>query len=210
MKGMLPDKAGLDAAVAALQNDAVIAYPTETVYGLGVNPFSETALDALFQVKARERDKPVLLIVDTFAQIENYIAHVSDAAMLCMKKFWPGPLSLVLPAVSGVHDCLTDSQGRICVRCPDHPVARQLCRLWGGAITSTSANLSGRPPACCATDAALPGVTLVLDAGDLCTLPPSTVFEPETGTILRSGPVTLEMLGEAVALSQQKRRTIAT
>jgi len=206
MKRALPDAEGFSAAVAALQSDAVIAYPTETVYGLGVNPFSDKALDALFTVKARERDKPVLLIVDAFAQIEKYVNHVSHAARLCMEKFWPGPLSLVLPAVPGLPDCLTDSQGHLCVRCPDHPVARQLCRFWGGAITSTSANVSGQPPARCAIDAALPGVALVLDAGALHTLPPSTVFDPETGQVLREGPVTLEMLTEAVALSSQKRR----
>jgi len=207
MTRVLPDKTGLTAAVDALRKDEVIAYPTETVYGLGVNPFSEKALDALFRVKEREWGKPVLLIVDCIAQIEVYLAGVSDTAQRCMERFWPGPPSLVLPAVTGSHECLVDKRGCICVRCPEHPIARELCLAWGGPITSTSANMSGKPPARCAEDALLPGVTLALDAGELNTLPPSTIFDPETGTILREGPITLEMLGDVVALSSLTRRS---
>ena len=210
MKQVQPDSAGFAVAVAALQAERVIAYPTETVYGLGVNPFSEIALDALFTVKEREKDRPVLLIVDTFSQIEKYISRVSQAAALCMEKFWPGPISLLFPAVSGLPDCLTDSMGRICVRCPDHPAARKLCRLWGGAITSTSANISGAAPARCAAEAVLPGVAVVLDAGELRELPPSTVFDPEKEQLLREGSITLEMIREAGVFSPEKIRTVMT
>lgn len=192
---------GVAAAVEALKRGSVIAYPTETVYGLGADPFSEPALDALFKIKAREPDKPVLMIVDRLEQIEGRLAAISPAAKRCMERFWPGPLSLVLPAISGLPKSLTDKTGRICVRCPDHPVARQLCRLFGGPLTSTSANRSGQPPARCPEAALLPGVALVVDAGLLDELPPSTVFDPENGKILRQGPVTLEMLEDVVALS---------
>ena len=201
MNRVLPDEAGFAAALDALRKDAVIAYPTETVYGLGVNPFSDEALASLFRVKERDMNHPVLLIIDHLEQIEKYVANIGVPARRCMEKFWPGPLSLVLPAVPGLSSCLTDKKGRICVRCPDHPVARELCRVWGGPITSTSANISGRPPAQCAVDAALPGVTLVIDAGALHQMPPSTVFDPESKTILREGPITVEMLNTLVALS---------
>ena len=199
MNRVLPDAAGYAAAIEALKQGSVIAYPTETVYGLGVAPFSETALEALFNVKTREPDKPVLLIVDSLEQIEGCLAAISTAAKRCMEQFWPGPLSLILPAMPGLPASLTDTQGHVCVRCPDHPVARKLCRLFGGPLTSTSANISGHPPARCAADAALPDVALVIDAGELNNLPPSTVFDPETGTILREGPISLEMLVEVMA-----------
>ncbi len=197
MKRVMADEAGMEAAVAALQREAVVAYPTETVYGLGVNPFSETALDALFAVKEREPDRPVLLVVDALSDVERHVVAISDAARTCMEAFWPGPLSLLLHAVPDTPGRLTDPNGYLCVRCSEHPVARTLCRAWGGPITSTSANLSGHPPARTAEDAALPGVALVLDAGPLTALPPSTVFNPETGQILRAGPITEAMLLEA-------------
>jgi len=168
---------------------------------LGADPFDKTALEALFKIKNREPDKPVLMIVDNLGQIEGRLAAISSVAQRCMERFWPGPLSLVLSAMPGLPAGLTDTQGRICVRCPDHPVARKLCRLFGGPLTSTSANISGRPPARRAEEAALPGVALVMDAGELNALSPSTVFDPENGKILREGAVSLEMLAEVVALS---------
>jgi L-threonylcarbamoyladenylate synthase len=201
MSRVLPDETGFAAALDALRKDAVIAYPTETVYGLGVNPFSEAALSTLFRVKERDLNHPVLLIIDHLTQIKKYVTHISAPASRCLEKFWPGPLSLVLPAVPGLPSCLLDKNGHICVRCPDHPVARELCRLWGGPLTSTSANLSGKPPAQCARDAALPGVALVMDAGVLHPMPPSTVFDPEAKTVLREGPITVEMLKEVMAIS---------
>jgi len=198
MNFVAPDTAGYEAAAVALRNNDVIAYPTETVYGLGVNPFSEEALDALFAVKARDPERPALLIVATFSQIEDKVRCVSDAARRCMDQFWPGPLSLLLPAVSGLPGRMLDDRGRLCVRCPAHPVARGICRAWGGPITSTSANLSGAPPAQTAAAAGLPGVALVMDGGVLNRQPPSTVYDPETGRVLRQGAITAAMLSEVV------------
>lgn len=192
-----PDSSGFQAAVTQLTADRVVAYPTETVYGLAVNPFSEKALDALFAVKQREADKPVLLIVADNAQMATLVARISDAATRCIEAFWPGPLSLLLPASTQLPARLMDNAGHVCVRCPDHPAARALCRHWGGPLTSTSANLSGLPPARDADNAALPGVALVLDGGVLEQQAPSTLYAPESCRILRAGPITAEMLEAA-------------
>lgn len=181
-------------AVRALSQCEVVAYPTETVYGLAVDPFSEQALDALFSVKKREDTHPVLLIVADEAQAMRLVSSVSDHARACMARFWPGPLSLLFPPRESVSPRLLGENGCICLRCPGYLTARDLCRRWGGALTSTSANLSGCPPARCAADAALPGVSLVLDGGVLMDSPPSTVYDPETRRILRQGPVTEAML----------------
>ena len=194
-----PDAAGLDGTVQVIGTGAVVAYPTETVYGLAVNPFSEEALDALFSVKARDAAHPVLLIVADNTQIALLTGEVSKRAAACMAAFWPGPLSLLFPPLPGMPSRLLGDSGQICVRCPSHGIARELCRRWNGPLTSTSANLSGEPPARTAEDAALPGVSLVLDGGRLESYPPSTVYDPEAGIVLRPGPITIEMIEEACA-----------
>ncbi len=188
---------GISEALRVLAEDGVVAYPTETVYGLAVNPFSEAALDALFRVKQRDAKHPVLLIVAGVEQVSVLASAVSDRARACMNAFWPGPLSLLLPGVSTLPKRLLDEAGRCCVRCPGREIARDLCRQWGGPLTSTSANLSGLPPAVTAGEAALPGVALALDGGSLEAHLPSTVYDPETGTVLRPGEITAELLEQA-------------
>ncbi len=188
---------GIEEAIRIISGGGVVAYPTETVYGLAVNPFSEEALDALFQVKARDETRPVLLIVADAPQVTSLSHHIPTHAHACMKAFWPGPLSLLMPGTAGLPKRLLDAAGRVCVRCPGHELARELCRQWGGALTSTSANLSGLPPAKTAGEALLAGVSLVLDGGTLPAHPPSTVYDPESRTVLRTGEITAEMIDKA-------------
>lgn len=197
MKPVMPDAAGIAEAAAAIASGHVVAYPTETVYGLGTDPFSEQALDHLFHIKARDEHHPVLLIVADARQALTLTDTVSPRALACIQAFWPGPLSLLLPAVPGIPNRLLDASGHVCVRCPGHEIARELCRRVAGPITSTSANLSGMPPARTAQDAGISGVTLVLEGGTLNPSPPSTVYDPETNSILRPGPVTMEMIEAA-------------
>ncbi len=194
MKSVFPDAPGLATAVAALRAGEVVAHPTETVYGLAADPLSETALDALFAVKGREAYKSVLLIVDSAQRAASLTTNLSESALRCMESFWPGPLSLVLPGVPGLPDRIVGDGGTVCVRCPGCGAARDLCRLWGGALTSTSANRAGAPPAVSASDAALPGVSVVIDGGILGKQPPSTLFDPVLKRVLRSGPITEAML----------------
>lgn len=200
MKILLPDNDGILESVGALRAGEVVAHPTETVYGFAVDPFSESALDRLFAVKEREPGKPVLLIVDDMEQVRGLAAVLPAEAVKCMEAFWPGPLSLLLPALPHLPARIQDNDGHVCVRCPAHPVARRLCREFGGPLTSTSANKAGAPPARAIADAALDGVCLGLDAGVLTDLPPSTVFDPVGKRILRVGPVTDAMLRDAGVL----------
>lgn len=191
------DTEGIFEALRILASDGVVAYPTETVYGLAVHPFSEAALDALFRVKQREEGRPVLLIVSDAGQVSALARAVPERARACMNAFWPGPLSLLLPGLPALPKRLLDAAGRCCVRCPGNDIARELCRQWGGPLTSTSANLSGRPPAVTAEEAALPGVALALQGEGLAVRLPSTVYDPETGTVLREGEITAEMIARA-------------
>lgn len=195
MTQVLPANAeGMGRAVALLRENQVVAYPTETVYGLAVNPFSGAALDALFSVKLRDRGKPVLMIIGSQAHLAGLAAPPSERARKCMEAFWPGPLSLLLPAAEGLSPLLTGGNAKICVRCPGLGLAREFCDAWGGAITSSSANFSGAEPARTAAAALIPGVAGVLDGGALGDSMPSTVYDPDGDMVLREGPVTPEML----------------
>ena len=189
-----PDGPGLARAVEALRADGIVACPTETVYGLSVNPFSDAALDALFAVKARDRGKPVLVMISDPEQLAGVTASVSARARRCMEAFWPGPLSLLLPAAPGLSPLVTGGQAKICVRCTSCAAARALCRAWGGPLTSTSANFSGAPAAMSALTAAVPGVAVVLDGGILPASLASTVYDPDEDRLLRAGPVELESI----------------
>jgi len=187
------DAASIAVAAEALRRGEVVAYPTETVYGLGVDPRSPEAVARLFDVKGRAQDQPVLLIIAEPEGVEQ-IAHVSAAARRCIDGFWPGPLTLVLPAKGAFPPGVQAPDGTVAVRCPAHPAARAIARAFGGPITSTSANRAGAPPAPRAAAAALDGVFCVLDGGDLPPSAPSTVYAPDRDEILREGAISAEAL----------------
>ena len=189
MKILLPTAEGLSTAADAIGAGEIVAYPTETVYGLGVDPFSPVALDLLFTIKGRDSRNPVLLIVDSEAQLHQVVGEISPGAAACMKAFWPGPLSLLFPKADGLPDVLSGPDGRICVRQTSCPIARALCRAVGHAITSTSANRSGEPPVETLCDLALEGVIAGIDGGRLTPSAPSTVFDPDAGRVLRPGAI---------------------
>ena len=194
MKVVLPDEAGIAEAVRALRNGEIVAYPTETVYGLAVDPFSEPALHRLFEVKQRPETKPILCIVADENQLAPLVREVSDYAHACIAKFWPGPLSLLFHKQETVSPLLIANSEKICLRCPSCETARGLCTAFGGAITSSSANHSGTPPARSISDLDLDGITIAIDGGTLIPSPPSTVYDPDTGLIIREGAITADTL----------------
>jgi len=181
--------ASLGEAVLTLRAGEVVAYPTETVYGLGVDPFNADAVKKLFQVKGRPESKPVLLIVSDPARLSELALEITPQARACMDAFWPGALSLLLPKKESVPDALCAASPWVCVRCPGGGFARDLCAAFGGAITSTSANKSGEAPAITVNEINMPGVALRIDGGELGKLAPSTVFNPATGEVVREGAI---------------------
>ncbi len=193
MQILTPTPENIRRAAAALQAGEVIAYPTETVYGLGVDPFDEAALARLYAVKQRDDKNPVLLIAAGKSQIDA-IATLTSKAQVYADAFWSGPLSMLLPAAQRLPDSLRSADGKICVRWTSHPIATLLCNAFGGAIVSTSANLSGQPPARRAADVPAQGVAVCIDGGESGSGPPSTVFDPESGRILREGAISREAL----------------
>ncbi len=131
--------------VESLQAAGTVIFPTDTLYGLGVDPRSETGLRKLFSIKGREGRKPIPLLLDGPGSVSLWAEHVSPAAARLMERFWPGALTIVLPAWPEVPDLVTAGSGAVGLRVPDHPVPRALARALGGAITGTSANRAGNP-----------------------------------------------------------------
>ena len=135
------------AAVEALRRGAVIAYPTEAVYGLGCDPSNADAVARLFALKQRPATQGVLLIAADFAQVEKFIGPAPAAAIARARESWPGPQSWVLPRSAQTPAWLAGAHAGIGLRVTAHPLAARLCQAFGAAIVSTSANRHGAPPA---------------------------------------------------------------
>jgi L-threonylcarbamoyladenylate synthase len=134
------------AAVAALRAGGVIAYPTEAVYGLGCDPSNRAAFDKLFALKQRPAEQGVLLIASDFSQIEKFI-DAPPSAIARARATWPGPHTWIFPRSKNSPAWLAGSHAGIALRVTAHAVAAELCRAFGGAIVSTSANRHGSEPA---------------------------------------------------------------
>ena len=156
-------------AASLLRAGGIVAYPTETYYGLAVDPFNEKALARPFRLKNRPAVKPVLVLVADRAQVDLLAGQITATARRLMDRFWPGPLTLVLPARSGLSRFLTGGTGTVGVRLSPHPVAAALLQAFGAPLTATSANRSGELPAVTAGEvrtAFASEVDLILDGGE--------------------------------------------
>ena len=137
----------LERAVRLLRSGGIVAFPTETCYGLAVDPFNESALGRLFLLKARPQAKPVLVLVRDSSQIPLLAAEIPSLYRGLMQRFWPGPLTLIFPAARSLPYQLTAGTEGVGLRQSPHPVAAQLLQAFGGPLTATSANRSGEAPA---------------------------------------------------------------
>jgi len=155
-------------AARLLRQGGLIAFPTETYYGLGADPFNTEALRRLFAVKRRAENKPVLVLVQDETQTPLLAEETPDVLRLLMSVFWPGPLTLVFPAKKNLPELLTGGSGTIGMRQSPEPTAARLLAAFGGPVTATSANRSGGTAAVTAAEvgAALGSdVDLILDGG---------------------------------------------
>ncbi len=206
MSGALPG--ALEAAAEALRRGGVIAYPTETFYGLGALAADAAAVERLVRAKGRPDGKPLPLLAAGLDQLEA-VAALGPLARELGGAFWPGPLTLVVPARPGLHPAITGGGGTVGVRVTSSPVAAALARQAGGALVATSANLAGEPPAASAAalDAALAArLDLVLDAGPAPGGLASTVVAVEEGgagarlRLLRAGPIGAEAIAAVAGI----------
>lgn len=191
-----PDADALRRAAAVLREGGLVAFPTETFYGLGAAARNPAAVRRVFRAKARTESKPLLVLVDSIAMAESVAREVSAPARALMARHWPGALTLVLPARPDLPAELTAGTGTIGVRLSGHPVARGLVRALGAPVTAPSANLEDAAPPTTAAEVlrALDGaVDLVLDGGPTAGGPASTVVDvtAEPARILRAGAVSI-------------------
>lgn len=203
--------ARVEAAAAALRRGGVVAYPTETFYGLGALAARGPAVDRLVRVKGRPDGKPLPLLAAGLDQVEA-VALLPPLALRLAEALWPGPLTLVVPARPGLHPAITGGGGTVGVRVTSSPVAAALARQAGGALVATSANLAGQPPAASAgaLDAALVArLDLVLDGGPAPGGLASTVVEVAGEgaavrlRLLRAGPIPVDAIAAAAGLPME-------
>ncbi len=200
-------EAGLERIVSHLKGGGLLAYPTETVYGLGSRA-TRADVQALARLKGRKPDKPFLLIVSDRMMAEGHGLAFNESAKALARAFWPGPLTLVLPGGSGrLPDLLRGPEGGVAVRWTSHAGTARLVAALGEPLTSTSANLPGAPPAPGALAimrdfhaSVASGQLLVLDGGVLGNSPPSTIVDctrPDA-QLVREGAITGAELRRAV------------
>jgi L-threonylcarbamoyladenylate synthase len=137
--------AGVKEAVSILRAGGLVAFPTETVYGLGARAFDAASCRRVYKAKGRPSDNPLIVHVDGPAMLARVVKRVSPLARRLMKAFWPGPLTLVLEKTAAVPAAVTGGRKTVAVRCPSHPAALALIRALGEPIAAPSANRSGRP-----------------------------------------------------------------
>ncbi len=134
-------------ATEILRKSGIVAFPTETYYGLAVDPFNSDALDRLYKVKKRESAKPLLVLIDDKSKLSLLVKEIPPVFLPLMDNFWPGPLTLIFNGNDELPMQLTGNTGTVGIRISSHPIALRLTKSFGGPITATSANISGKKAA---------------------------------------------------------------
>ena len=195
------------AAIAAeiIKSGELVAIPTETVYGLGANGLDESAVAKIFEAKGRPQDNPLILHLWDASQIGDFCRDVPEVAYLLAKKFWPGPLTMVLPAKDCVPKRTTGGLSTVAVRCPDSAITREIIRLAGVPLAAPSANISGKPSTTTAQHVRHDHdgrIAAIVDGGPCRVGVESTIVDltEAPARLLRPGGITpeqlLEVLGE--------------
>ena len=192
-----PDTA--EKAAALLKEGQLVAIPTETVYGLGANGLDENAVAKIFEAKGRPQDNPLILHVADAADIERFCHQIPQSAWVLAQTFWPGPLTMVLPALDIVPKATTAGLPTVAVRCPDCQVTRDIIRAAGVPVAAPSANLSGKPSTTTAEHVYHDHAgkfPLIVDGGSSRVGVESTIIDltEQPPRLLRPGGITLEQL----------------
>ncbi len=206
---LLPAEAPQTAQIAAniIKTGGLVAIPTETVYGLGADGLNPEAVAKIFVAKGRPQDNPLILHISDPAQIEQFCRDIPQSAYLLAEKFWPGPLTMVLPAKDCVPKCTTAGLPTVAVRCPDCTVTRNIIRLSGVPIAAPSANISGKPSTTTAQHVLHDHkgkIELIVDGGPCRVGVESTIVDltEDRPRLLRPGGITpeqiMQVLGDLV------------
>lgn len=194
-----PDLGGLEAAAARLRAGELVAFPTDTVYGVGAVCWDTDAVAKLYTAKLRSLDKAIPILLADGADLDLVTGSLPDSALRLARHFWPGALTLVVPRGKRVPHSVTSGGETVAVRIPDLALARELIRAAGAPLATTSANVSGRAPALTAgqvADQLGPRIAMILDGG-ICPGGVASTVVDVTGPvprILRAGPITEDQI----------------
>lgn len=192
-----------EAAAEIIRSGGLLGIPTETVYGLGANGLDPQAVRRIFEAKGRPQDNPLILHIPDSGWLERYCRDIPPAAYALAERFWPGPLTMILPRRENVPDVTTGGLDTVGMRCPDHPVTLAIIRAAGVPVAAPSGNLSGRPSPTCASHMAedMDGrIDGIVDGGPCGVGVESTIIDLTTPLprLLRPGGLPLESLREAL------------
>jgi L-threonylcarbamoyladenylate synthase len=187
-----------------IANGGVIAFRTDTFYGLGVDPFNTTAVARLRDLKGREDNKPILLLISDPEQVQRLISFCSDEFKIAAREFWPGPLTIVARAVLELPEEITAGTGTVGVRLPADESVCELVRQCGGVLTATSANPATHEPSRSAQEVAryfTTGLDLIVDGGEVTATEPSTVLDvlASPPRIVREGAIPRSVIEQLFA-----------
>ncbi len=193
-------------AADIVRRGGLIAFRTDTFYGLGADPLNAAAVQRIFELKGREEGKPILVLISDVDLISSFLTNTSAKFSSVAKRFWPGPLTLIGVARDELPQELTAGTGTIGIRLPADEDVRALLSACGGALTATSANPSGQSPARSAEDVGRyfpDGIDLVVDGGEVTATQPSTVLDlsGEAPRLIREGAISRAELDEFLPLS---------
>lgn len=197
------DQKILNEATAILKKGGTVAFPTETVYGLGANALDEQAIGHIFQAKGRPSDNPLIIHIGDIKQLDEIASEITPIAKKLIDRYWPGPLTVILKKAEKVPTDVTAGLDTVGIRMPNHPVALQLLKTSGVPVAAPSANTSGKPSPTIAAHVIedLKGrVNMIIDGGNANIGVESTVIDASgtRGVILRPGAITLEMCKEVL------------
>jgi L-threonylcarbamoyladenylate synthase len=191
-------------AAEVISSGGVIAFRTDTFYGLGTDPFNQAAVARIRELKGREDNKPILLLISDVDQVHRLLRARSDEFNIAARRFWPGPLTIVDVAVAALPEEITSGTGTVGVRLPADESVRELVRECGGVLTATSANPSGSEPARSAKEVAgyFPrGLDLIVDGGEVNATEPSTVLDVSSSPprVVREGAISRNVIEQLFA-----------
>lgn len=196
----------LTKAARLIQNGEIIGYPTDTIYGLGTNPFNHIAVEEIYRIKQREPAQQIILLVDKYYDLSIIVEEINSTAKTLIKNFWPGPLTLVFKNKASFSPLVTGEKNTVALRAPNNPATLKLLSLCKIPITSTSANKSGAENPKSAKDvyeSFNSEIPLILDDGVVRESLASTVIDVTTSTpkIIREGAISKEQITKVLGIS---------
>ena len=191
-----PEPEKIAKAAELIKAGGIVAFPTETVYGIGTNAFDEEGVKKIYKIKNRPKNKPLPILLAESSQIKSVVAKISKKAEELMKKFWPGPLTIIFEKSVKVPNIVSAGSQTVGVRIPDHKVIQELIKASGVPIVATSANKSGEeaPKDAQEVEKSLKEIDLILDGGKTKLGIPSTVVDAtkEPLEVLREGSIKIK------------------